>query len=71
MQDKLRRTRLAIILTTAGLLATGCVAPSGDFCDIAQPIYIGGDHVVDWLAEHDDVLLRSVVSHNEMTAKCP
>lgn len=27
--------------------------------------------VVDWLVENDEAMLRDVVSHNEMTAKCP
>lgn len=65
------KSRLLIVMLSSLALVSGCVAPVGDFCDVARPIYIGGDHVVDWLAEHDDVLLRSVVSHNEMTAKCP
>lgn len=55
---------------SVGLLF-GCAAPSGDFCDIARPMYIGGHDVVDWLAEHDEPLLRAVVAHNEKTAKCP
>lgn len=65
------KLKLWIVTLSSLVLVSGCVAPSGNFCDVARPIYIGGDHVVDWLAEHDDVLLRSVVSHNEMTAKCP
>lgn len=50
---------------------SGCVSPSGDFCDVAQPIYIDSEAVVDWLLDNDEALLRGVVSHNEMTAKCP
>jgi uncharacterized protein YprB with RNaseH-like and TPR domain len=46
------------------------VAQTGDFCDVARPIYIGSENVVDWLAENDENLLRSVVSHNEKTATC-
>ena len=51
-------------------LLSGCVSPSGDFCDIAQPIYIDSEAVVDWLLDNDEALLRDVVSHNEITAKC-
>lgn len=65
------KSKLWIVTLSSVVVLAGCVAPSGDFCDVSRPIYIGGDHVVDWLLEHDDVLLRSVVSHNEMTAKCP
>lgn len=64
------KSRLLIVTLSSVVLLSGCVTPDGDFCDVARPIYIGGEHVVDWLAEHDDVLLRSVVSHNEMTATC-
>lgn len=64
------RSKLWIVMLSSGALLSGCVAPTGDFCDVARPIYIGGDHVVDWLAENDEALLRSVVSHNEMTATC-
>jgi hypothetical protein len=64
------KSKLWIVSLSSLVLVSGCVAPSGDFCDIARPIYIGGDHVVDWLSENDEVLLRSVVSHNEMTEKC-
>lgn len=64
------KLRLWIVTSLSLALVAGCATQSGDFCDIARPIYIGGDHVVDWLADHDDVLLRSVVSHNEMTEKC-
>lgn len=64
------KSRLWIVTLSSAALVVGCAAPRGDFCDIARPIYIGGEPVVDWLAEHDEVLLRSVVSHNEKTAQC-
>lgn len=51
-------------------LVSGCAAPGGDFCDVARPIYIGSDAVVDWLATNDETLLRAVLSHNEMTETC-
>lgn len=66
----MRSKRWIALLSSVGLLL-GCVAPSGNYCDIAAPIYIGSDHVVDWLAENDEALLRSIVSHNEKTATCP
>lgn len=64
------KSRHWIVTLSSVVLLSGCVKTSGDFCDIARPIYMGGDHVVDWLAEHDEDLLRSVVSHNEKTASC-
>lgn len=57
------------MLSSAALLS-GCVNPSGDFCDVAQPIYFDRAVVVDWLSENDEVLLRSIVSHNEKTESC-
>ena len=67
------KSKVLIATLFAGVQLSGCVgtSPSGDFCDVAQPIYIGGSDVVDWLLENDESLLRDVVSHNEMTAKCP
>lgn len=66
------KSRLLIAtLFVAGLLS-GCVAtsPSGDFCDIARPIYLNSEEVVDWLLENDEALLRDLVSHNELAAEC-
>ena len=62
---------LIAILCVAGLLS-GCVAtsPSGDFCEIARPIYFNSEEVVDWLLENDETLLRDLVSHNELAAAC-
>ena len=64
------KSKLWIILLSSAALLSGCVSPSGDFCEVARPIYIGSDAVVDWLAENDEPLLRAVVSHNEKTATC-
>lgn len=64
------RSKLWIGTLCATVLVSGCVTPSGDFCDVARPIYIGSESVVDWLAENDETLLRDIVSHNEKTATC-
>jgi hypothetical protein len=64
------KLKLWIVTLSSLALVAGCEAPTGNFCEVARPIYIGGDPVIDWLAENDEVLLRSVVSHNEKTAKC-
>lgn len=64
------RLKLWIALLSSVVLLVGCVSPSGDFCDVARPIYIGSDAVVDWLAENDEPMLRAIVSHNEKTASC-
>lgn len=64
------KSRHWIVILSSLALVSGCAAPSGDFCDVARPIYIGSDAVVDWLATNDETLLRAVLSHNEMTETC-
>jgi hypothetical protein len=61
---------LIVMLLGAGLLFGCAKTPSGDFCDIARPIYFDGEIVVDWLLDNDEQLLRNVVAHNEIVAKC-
>jgi hypothetical protein len=65
------RFRPWIVTLSSLALATGCVASTSEFCATARPIYIGGDGVVDWLAENDERLLRDIVVHNETVATCP
>ena len=51
------------------LVGTGCApTTSGDFCDIASPLYFESGEVVDWLAENDERLLREIVVANETWA---
>lgn len=57
------------MLSSVGLLS-GCVTPSGDFCDIAKPMYFETDLTVEWLAENDEALLRDIVAHNEIAGMC-
>lgn len=65
------RSRLWIVTPLMLALVSGCVASTGDFCDIARPMYFNSDGVVDWLGDNDPRLLRDVVIHNEMTTRCP
>lgn len=65
------RLRLWITALSSLVLVSGCAASTSEFCAIARPIYIGGNDVVDWLAENDDRLLRDIVIHNETVATCP
>lgn len=55
----------AITLTTA-LGTAGCAkTTTGDYCDIASPLYFGSEEVVNYLSQHDTILLREIVIHNE------
>jgi hypothetical protein len=65
------RLRLWIVTLSSLVLVTGCAALTSEFCAIARPIYIGGNDVVDWLAENDEILLQDIVIHNETVATCP
>jgi len=55
----------AILILLTVLLA-GCVKPAtGDFCDIAAPIYISNMAVLDHLMLQDRNLVVAIVAHNE------
>ena len=56
------------VLFATGLLS-GCVSPSGDYCDIANPIYLSGVQTVDWLIHNDEPVLRDIVTHNEQVER--
>jgi hypothetical protein len=61
--------RAILILSTA--LTSGCAARiDGDFCDLARPILFDSAETINWLADNDPWMLRSVVAHNEVTAQC-
>jgi hypothetical protein len=45
------------------LALAGCVK-ANSYCDIAAPIYYDLD-TLDWLAKHDSLFLRDVISANE------
>lgn len=64
----MKSKRLIVTLCAAGLLS-GCVAPSGDYCDIARPIYFDGVETVDWLMYNDQPVLREIVTHNEQVER--
>ena len=54
------------------LLLAGCAQTSGNYCDIAAPLYFDSNEVVDYLSQKDENLLRDVVIHNETWQElCP
>ena len=55
-----------MILTLLIGLTSGCVQKtSGDYCDIASPLYFENEDVVKYLLQNDTILLREIVVHNE------
>lgn len=59
---------LTVTLFAAGLLS-GCVNPSGDYCDIAEPIWFDTADTVNWLLNNDESALRAIVTHNEQVER--
>ena len=60
---------MTLILLTG--LAAGCAqtTTSGDYCDIASPLYFESQEVVNYLLHNDSILLREIVIANETWAK--
>lgn len=58
---------IATLCATA--LLGGCVAPSGDYCAVARPIYLEDDRTVDWLLENDRQALSEITVHNEQVER--
>jgi len=59
---------MTLILLTG--LTSGCAqTTTGDYCDIATPLYFENDDVVTWLSENDNTLLREIVIANETWAE--
>jgi len=48
----------------------GCAqTTSGDYCDIASPLYFENQDVVEYLSQKDATLLREIVIANETWAE--
>lgn len=62
--------KLWTTILSSSVLLSGCAIPTGDFCDLADVIYIDRQEIVDYLADNDPDLLRGVVAHNELTERC-
>lgn len=43
----------------------GCVKPTGNYCDIARPIYFSSQSTIDWLLKNDRDLVVGIVSNND------
>jgi hypothetical protein len=56
-------TLMTLSLVSVPLL--GCAVTTGNYCDIAQPLYFNQDSSVQMLIEQDRELLRNIVTHNE------
>jgi len=57
---------MTLILLIA--LSGGCAKTSGNYCDIASPLYFYSDEVVTWLSENDKALLQEIIIANEQWA---
>lgn len=63
------RSRPLIVTLFVTALLGGCVAPSGNYCDIARPIYFERQGTVDWLLDHDRQVLSEITVHNEQVER--
>jgi len=68
MQGLVSKGRWAIILTTGAVLVGCAQTTSGDYCDVASPLYFEDEGVVTSLSQKDPKLLREIVIHNETWA---
>ncbi len=65
---KTNSSRVAAL--AAALTVSGCAATTtGDYCDIAGPMYFDDTDTVTWLYENDDTLLVDIVVNNETWAE--
>jgi len=61
---------LCVFACTAAAAVAGCTPQSsGDYCDIAGPMYFDDTDTVTWLYENDDTLLVDIVVNNETWAE--
>lgn len=63
------KSRLLVLMPFVIALLAGCEAPSGDYCQIAKPIYYGSLTTVDWLIENDTRLITDITVHNEQVER--
>jgi uncharacterized protein YceK len=64
------KSKLLILMIFGSALLSGCV--KAEYCDIAKPMYFDSEATVDYLLREDQALLRSILTHNEVTETvCP
>ena len=57
------------MLALASGLLSGCAQmPTGNYCDLARPLWIGSTQTIDTLMQADRDLLVGIVIHNETWA---
>ena len=48
------------------VLISGCAKITNNtFCDVSSDIMFGSSGIVEYLLEHDEVLIRDILKHNE------
>ena len=60
---------MTLALLIVPLAGCATMTPSGDYCDIAYPIYFGNADTIDWLLGNDRNLLVDTIVHNETHAR--
>ena len=52
----------------SGLLSSCAQTPTGNYCDLAGPLWLGSTQTIDTLMQEDRDLLVGIVIHNETWA---
>ena len=63
-------SKLSAMLALASALLAGCAQTptSGNYCDLASPLWLGSTQTIDDLMQADRDLLVGIVIHNETWA---
>ena len=57
------------MLALVSVLVSGCTqTPTGNYCDLAGPLWLGSTQTIDNLMQADRDLLVGIVIHNETWA---
>lgn len=57
--------KFSMMTVSLTALLAGCAKPSGNYCDIARPIYFNSQSTLDWLLENDRDLVVGIVANND------
>ena len=64
----MRLRHWAMLAFLSGQLAGCAQMPTGNYCDLASPLWLGSTQTIDNLMQADRDLLVSIVIHNETWA---
>ena len=57
-----------MLALASGLVSSCAQTPTGNYCDLASPLWLGSTQTIDSLMQSDRDLLVGIVVHNETWA---